>query len=230
MATDLQRSYQAGAASFTFDIGDEYDHSSTFNGQADDFYNLYETAYKSIKSVLPAAAVAAGDFTAACYDSATTNAAGCVYDTKAFLSREIAAGDTPANLNRSLNVFWDTGTRPYPSAAVLGATASVAYVNGAAGNQLPLQIHQFGFQHMPWGSVGSDGGPSIASAEANWDFQALMGLKQNLPNLSRVFNWGPDQALSSSRSTCRGPSVCCEISPFGAHFPHGESGWLDLRI
>jgi hypothetical protein len=40
---------------------------------------------------------------------------------------------------------------------------------------------------MPW---GPEGGASVASLEANWDFQALMGLKQNLPNLSRVFNWG----------------------------------------
>jgi len=190
LATDLQGSYQAGAANFTFEIGDEYDQSSTFNGQSSDFYDLYETAYKSIKSVLPAAPVVAGDFTAACYASASTNAAGCVYDSKAFLSREIGLGDAPPNLNRSLNMFWDTTPTPYPSAAVSGAATSVVYVTGAATNQLPLQIHQFGFLHMPWGSVGSNGGTSVASVEANWEFQALMGLKQNLPNLSRVFNWG----------------------------------------
>jgi hypothetical protein len=187
LATDLQGSYQAGAEGFTFEVGDEYDQSSTFNGQSADFYNLYETAYKSIKSVLPAAAVEAGDFTASCYDSASTNASGCVYDTKAFLSREFAGGNMPSNLNRSLNMYWDTSGTPYPSAAVSGAMKSLTYVDGASTNQLPLQIHQFGLLDMPW---GSEGGTSVASVEANWHFQALMGLKKNVPNLSRVSNWG----------------------------------------
>ncbi len=78
LATDLQSSYQANAAKFNFEIGDEYDQTSTFNGQASDFYSLYENAYKSVKSVLAGAAVAAGDFTEPCYDSASTGAAGCV--------------------------------------------------------------------------------------------------------------------------------------------------------
>jgi hypothetical protein len=184
MATDLLNAYQTSAEQFNFAIGDEYDQSSNFNGQATDFYSLYETAYKSIKSVVPTASVAAGDYTGACYNSASKKAAGCVYDSKSFFSREVTNGNNPSYEARSLNLFWDMNPMPYPSAAVSTAIQTYAYV--AAPAQTPYEMHQFGFLHMPWGSSAS----SVASLEANWEFQTLMGLKKNLPYLSRVFNWG----------------------------------------
>ncbi len=197
LATDLQSTYQSGAADFNFEIGDEFDQASTFNGQSADFYSLYEDAYQSVKSVLPGAPVAAGDFTQPCYDSASTGAPGCVYDSKALLSREIANGDSPSYVTRSLNSFWDTNPHPYPSAAISDATTSFAYVTAAATNQPPAEVHQFGFLHMPWGAAG---GTSVASVQANWEFQTLMGLKKNLPNLSRVFNWGGFATINDGTS------------------------------
>lgn len=196
-ATDLQGAYQAGAAGFNFEIGDEYDQTLTFNGQASDFYSLYENAYKSVKSILPGASVAAGDFTEPCYDSTSTGAAGCVYDSKDLLSCEIANGDSPSYVTRSLNSFWDTNPHPYPSAAVSDAAASFAYVTAAETTQPPVEIHQFGFLHMPWGAAG---GTSVSSDQANWEFQTLMGLKKNVPNLSRVFNWGGFATISDGTS------------------------------
>jgi hypothetical protein len=197
LATDIQSTYQAGAADFRYEIGDEFDQSSTFNGQADDFYNLYGNAYASIQAVLPGASVAPGDFTSACYDSASTGASGCVYDSKSLLSLEVAKGVSPPYLTRSLNSFWDTSPNPYPSAEISSAVTSFAYVNSATANQLPLEIHQFGFLDMPW---GADGSTSIASIQANWEFQTLMGLKKNLPNLARVFNWGGFATIQAGAS------------------------------
>jgi hypothetical protein len=187
LATDLQSTYQADAEKFNFAVGDEYDQTSNFNGQATDFYDLYEGAYRSLKAVLPGAAVAAGDFTGACYDSASTHAPGCVFDSKNFLAREATNGDTPAYVSRSLNSFWDMNHTPWPSAAVSGAVKSFAYVGAATVTPLPAEVHQFGLLHMPW---GASGGSSVASLEANWEFQTLMGLKKSLSSLSRVFNWG----------------------------------------
>jgi hypothetical protein len=184
MATDLLNAYQTSAEKFNFAIGDEYDQASNFNGQATDFYSLYETVYKSIKSVLPTASVAAGDYTRACYNSASKKTASCVYDSRSFFSREVANGNNPAYEARSLNLFWDMNPMSYPSAAVSTAMQTYAYV--AAPAQTPYEMHQFGFLHMPWGSAVS----SVDSLEANWEFQTLMGLKKNLPYLSRVFNWG----------------------------------------
>ncbi len=185
LATDLLNAYQTGAAQFKFAVGDEYDQTSNFNGQATDFYSLYEGAYKSLKAVLPAASLAAGDFTGACYNSALKKTSACVYDSKSFFSREAAGGAAPSYAARSLNLFWDTNPTSYPSAAVSTSVASYAYV--AAPAQTPFEMHQFGFLHMPWGATG---GTMVSSIQANWEFQTLMGLKKNVPNLSRVFNWG----------------------------------------
>ena len=185
LATDLLNTYQTRAEQFNFAIGDEYDQTSNFNGQPTDFYSLYENAYKSLKSVLPAASVAAGDFTGACYNSASTSAPGCVYDSRSFFSREVAGGATPTYVARSLNLFWDMNPTSYPSAAVSTAMQSYTYV--AAPAQTPFEMHQFGFLHMPWGATG---GTMVSSIQANWEFQTLMGLKKNLPSVSRVFNWG----------------------------------------
>jgi len=185
LATDLQNTYQAGAGQFNFAVGDEYDQTSNFNGQPTDFYGLYENAYKSLKSVLQTASVAAGDYTGACYNSASTRAPGCVYDSRSFFSREVAGGATPSYEARSLNMFWDMNSASYPSAAVSTAIQSYAYVAAPAGT--PYEMHQFGLLHMPWGATG---GTLVSSIQANWEFQTLMGLKKNLPYLSRVFNWG----------------------------------------
>ena len=185
LATDLLNTYQTAAEKFNFAIGDEYDQASNFNGQATDFYSLYENAYKSIKSVLPTASVAAGDFTGACYNSASKKAPGCVYDSRSFFSREVTISATPSYVARSLNLFWDMNAASYPSAAVSTAMQTYAYVT--APPQTPFEMHQFGFLHMPWGATG---GTLVSSIQANWEFQALMGLKKNLPYLSRVFNWG----------------------------------------
>lgn len=198
LASDLASNFPSTAANFNFEIGDEYDQSSTFNGQPDDFYNLYEYAYGAVRSVFDNAVVTAGDFTQPCFNHAVTNNSGCVYDSKAFLSREISRDTAPPYVARSLNMFWDTSPSPYPSAAVSAATASFAYVTSAASSPLPLEIHQFGFLHMPWGDVGALGGASVGSLQANWDLQALMGLKKALPSLARVFNWGGVVTTDSS--------------------------------
>ena len=50
---------------------------------------------------------------------------------------------------------------------------------------------------MPWGAAG---GTSVSSDQANWEFQTLMGLKKNVPNLSRVFNWGGFATISDGNS------------------------------
>ena len=184
LAADLLGVYPSGAADFRYEIGDEYDQSSTFNGQSSDFYALYENAYQSVRTALPSASVAAGDFSGSCYDSAATGASGCVYDSQAFYSREKGNGSLPAYVARSLNSFWDTNPTPYPSKAAALAATSFAYVGAPAGT--PLEIHQFGLLNQPWGAAGTQ----VSSIQANWEFQALMGLKQNLPGLARVYNWG----------------------------------------
>ena len=234
-ATDLQGAYQAGASGFNFEIGDEYDQTSTFNGQASDFYSLYENAYKSVKSILPGASVAAGDFTEPCYDSTSTGAAGCVYDSKDLLSREIANGDSPSYVTRSLNSFRDTDPHPYPSAAVSDAAASFAYVTAAGTTQPPVEIHQLDFAY----ALGRSGGYVGVIRSGELGISNLDGPQENVPNISRVFNWGGFATISDGTSlnflegagyirmikdNHQGAEYsCCRFRP--AHCPWGIRSW-----
>ena len=136
--------------------------------------------------MLPGASLSVGDFTSACVDSATRRTSACVYDSKNFFAREVANGTTPAYIARSLNLYWDTNPTSYPSVAVAESVSAYAYVGSAVPTQLPAEIHQFGLLHMPWGATSTQ----VSSVQANWEFQTLMGLKQSLPSIARVDNWG----------------------------------------
>jgi hypothetical protein len=186
---DLTAEYGATASQFNYAVGDEFDVTSTYNGRPDDFYNLYQFAFQAVRAAFPIASVVPGDFSGegSCRFPYFTGPIipGCTYDTQAFLHHEIALGMVPTYIPRSANNFWDINQGPTPSATATDVINSYAYVETANATVLP-EIHQFGFLDMPFGPVGDD----TSSLSANWDFQALLALKQGLPNIGRVFNWG----------------------------------------
>jgi hypothetical protein len=186
---DLTAEYGATASQFNYAVGDEFDVTSTYNGRPEDFYNLYQFAFQAVRAAFPNASVAPGDFSGegSCRFPYFRGPIipGCTYDTQAFLHHEIAEGMAPKYVPRSANNFWDINQGPTPSATVTDVINSYAYVETANGTVIP-EIHQFGFLDMPFGPVGDD----TSSLSANWDFQVLLALKQGLPNIGRVFNWG----------------------------------------
>jgi hypothetical protein len=178
-ASDLKTYLGNGASAVSFKTGVEYDQKESFDGTPEDFFALYEATERGLHAVLPGAALSAGEFTRGgeCPASQTN----CVYDTADFLrwanSHRLAVSDVP----RSLNSFNGKGN-PSPSAAVERAVQS--YARLPAGTI--AEIHQFGLLDQPFG-VGNGDDP--AAAQASWQFQALMGLWQQL-HPRRVFHWG----------------------------------------
>ena len=189
---DLKKDYGLAAGSFQFQVGDESDTLSVFNGTAPDFYRLYADAYAAIRKLFPDSSVSPGDFTSGCYNFAETQADGCVYDSQKFV-RRFRARFPPATIPRSLNRFWDIqGQQPfpsgYPSEAASDAESSYAYVR--EGGPVVAEIHQFGFLDMPWGPTENGMGVSdVSSLQANWEFQTLIRLRASI-HPQRVFNWG----------------------------------------
>jgi hypothetical protein len=189
LTSDLTAAYGAEAAQFKYEVGDEFDDSSTYNGRPSDFYRLYQNAFEAVHVAFPNASVVPGDFSGSgsCwYPYFTRNfIVGCTYDSRAFLQHEIARGMVPDYLPRSLNAFWDSNQGPTPSGFSVDAISSYNYIETGTEKVAP-EIHQFGFLDMPFGPVGDD----TSSLSANWDFQLLLRLMQGLPNIRRVFNWG----------------------------------------
>lgn len=186
---DLTAEYGAKAAQFNYEVGDEFDVTSTYNGRPGDFYYLYQYAFQAVHATFPNASVVPGDFSGegSCRYPYFTGPVipGCTYDTQAFLHHEIALGMVPKYIPRSANNFWDINQGPTPSGTAGDVINSYAYVETDNEKVIP-EIHQFGFLDMPFGPVGDD----TSSLSANWDFQMLLQLKQGLPTIRRVFTWG----------------------------------------
>jgi hypothetical protein len=203
LTDDLTAAYGAEAAQFRYEVGDEFDDSSTYNGHPDDFYRLYQNAFEAVHATFPNASVVPGDFSGSgsCwYPYFTGNfIVGCTYDTRDFLQHEIAGGMVPDYVPRSLNAFWDINQGPTPSSYAVDAISSYQYVETDTEKVIP-EIHQFGFLDMPFAPVGDD----TSSLSANWDFQLLLRLKQGLPNIRRVFNWGGVEEVSSNLNFLNG--------------------------
>lgn len=203
LTDDLTAAYGAEAAQFRYEVGDEFDDSSTYNGYPSDFYRLYQSAFKAVHAAFPDASVVPGDFSGSgsCwYPYFTKNfIVGCTYDTRDFLQHEIATGMVPDYVPRSLNAFWDINQGPTPSSFAVASISSYKYVETGTKKVIP-EIHQFGILDMPFGPVGDD----TSSLSANWDFQLLFRLKQGLPNIRRVFNWGGVEEVSRSLNFLNG--------------------------
>jgi hypothetical protein len=189
LTEDLTAKYGAKADQFNYEVGDEFDVTSTYNSEPSDFYNLYQSAFSAVHATFPEASVVPGDFSGegSCRYPYFTGPVipGCTYDTQAFLHHEIAERMVPKYIPRSANNFWDLNQAPTPIGTAGDVINSYAYVEMDNAKVIP-EIHQFGFLDMPFGPVGDD----TSSLSANWDFQVLMQLKQGLPNIRRVFNWG----------------------------------------
>ena len=191
---------------FAFEVGDEYDEIGTYNGTTQDFYSLYESAYNAIQAVQPSASIVPGDFTAGsynCFASGTCNTTGSqpnVYDSQQFLANEIYYKRSPPYMPRSSNVYWDSPGNPFPSAMVTDAATSYAYIATGGNGVITPEIHQFGFEHMPWGQQeGNIFVSDTSSIAANWHFQSLMGLKAAI-NPRRVFNWGGVETFNAANA------------------------------
>ena len=195
LTDDLTAAYGADAAQFRYEVGDEFDDSSTYNAHPNDFYRLYQSAFQAVHATFPNASVVPGDFSGSggCWYPYFTNnfIVGCTYDSRHFLQHEMATGMVPDYVPRSLNAFWDINQGPTPSSFAVSAISSYKYVETGTEKVIP-EIHQFGFLDMPFGPVGDD----TSALSANWDLQLLMGLKQGLPDIRRVFNWGGVEQVS----------------------------------
>jgi len=189
LTSDLTAAYGAEAAQFSYEVGDEFDDSSTYNGHPSDFYRLYQNAFEAVHGTFPNASIVPGDFSGSgsCYYPYFSKnfIVGCTYDSRTFLQHEIARGMVPDYVPSSLNAFWDLNQDPTPSSFAEASISSYQYIETGTQKVIP-EIHQFGFLDMPFGPVGDD----TSALSANWDFQLLMRLKRGLPNIRRVFNWG----------------------------------------
>lgn len=178
-ASDLKDYLGASASAVSFKTGVEYDTKASFHGNASDFFAYYEATDQGLHSVLPSAALSSGEFTG--IGECPTQVTTCVYATSDFirvaLTRHLSLSDVP----RSLNSFLNRGN-PMPSAAVTRAVESYS--------RLPphtvVEIHQFGLLNQPF---GAEDGKNPGALEANFEFQALMGLWEKLKP-RRVFHWG----------------------------------------
>jgi hypothetical protein len=210
LTDDLTAAYGAEGAQFRYEVGDEFDDSSTYNGHPNDFYQLYQSAFGAVHATFPNASVVPGDFSGSgsCwYPYFSQNLiVGCTYDTRDFLRHEIAMGMVPDYVPRSLNAFWDINHEPTPSSFAVAAISSYKYVETGTKEVIP-EIHQFGFLDMPFGPVGDD----TSSLSANWDFQLLLRLKQGLPDIRRVFNWGGVEEVSSAINFLNGNGWIREV-------------------
>jgi hypothetical protein len=177
-AEDLKAYLGSAAADIRFETGVEYDERVSFDASADEFYRYYATTYEGLHAVLPNACLSPGEFTGlgTCKPGETE----CVYDTQAFIEFARAHQLRVSCVPRSLHSLFDS-PNPYPSAAVRRAEISYARIPGTI-----AEIHQFGLLGQPFGD-NSGGDPG--AAQANWQFQALIGLWQRVKP-RRVFHWG----------------------------------------
>lgn len=182
-ASDLKSLYGQSAADFRFKVGVEFDSTESFNGTAQQYYDLYNTAYDAIRQVLPGANVAPAEFTGngSCGKNTTT----CVYSTSSLLAQAAAANTSPGYVPRSLDSFLNANSA-FPSAAINVAVKSYA----GLGTSVSPEIDQFGLLGMPFGASSGNGTNYIdqGALEANWQFQTIMGLRQTL-NPIRISHW-----------------------------------------
>lgn len=168
-----------GGGSPSFKVGNEFDTKKSFNGDAAEYFDLFETSARAIRASFPAASIASGEFTGrgSC-DARPT----CVYSTGDLLAVTKRDDIAPTYVPRSLHALQDQPANAMPSRTVARAAASYRNLGGVR-----AEIHQFGLLGQPFGSFaefGRDQGPRTAA----WEFLVLAGLMKDLKP-SRVFHW-----------------------------------------
>jgi hypothetical protein len=177
-ADDLKAYLGSAASDIGFETGVEYDERVSFDATSDEFYGYYGATYEGLHAVLPDASLSPGEFTG--LGTCEPGSSGCVYDTQAFVAFARTHQLRVSLVPRSLHSLFDS-PNPSPSAAVQRAELSYARIPG-----IIAEVHQFGLLGQPFGrNSGSDPG----AAQANWQFQALIGLWQRVKP-RRVFHWG----------------------------------------
>jgi hypothetical protein len=177
-AEDLKALY-GPAAIHCFKIGNEYDTRKSFDGSAQEFFDLYSSSHEVLRRLFPESDIAPGEFSR---NGRCDNRDVCVYDTQEFVAEAQRRDAPPAYIPRSLHAFQN---RPgsMPSETVQRAVDSYARLG-----KVTPEIHQLGLLAQPFGGFaefGSDQGPRRAA----WEFQVLMGLQERLQP-RRVFHWG----------------------------------------
>ena len=183
-ASDLKSLYGASAADFRFKIGVEFDATESFNGTAQQYYDLYNTAYDAIRQVIPGADIAPAEFTGT-GSCGKFNTATCVYSTTALLSQAAAANTSPGFVPRSLDSFLSANSA-FPSAAVSIAVKSYSALPAG----VTSEVDQFGLLGLPFGASSGSGSNYMdqGALQANWQFQTIMGLRQTLDPM-RISHW-----------------------------------------
>ena len=178
-AADLRSLYGARAGGFRFKVGVEFDYAHFFDGTPEQYYQLYNTAHRAVRSVFPDAVVMPAEFTGTgtCPDGDGNGP--CVYSTSNLLAQAAAAGTLPAVVPRSLNPAGIEGIL-FPSRSVELA------VDSYAGLDVVPEIHQFGYMHPSFGARYIEQG----ALRANWEFQTLIGLIARL-DPARIACWDP---------------------------------------
>jgi hypothetical protein len=157
----------------------EFDEKASFDGNQSDFFAYYLATSEGLHAVLPDAPLSPGEFTGGGTCTAQKEDK-CVYDTRDFVQFAAAHHLKYSDIPRSLNDFLNHGDA-MPSVAVKRAVDSYARLPSGT----VAEIHQFGLMFEPFGRQdGSDPSP----IRANFEFQALMGLWENL-HPRRVFHW-----------------------------------------
>ena len=178
LAEDLKNLY-GGHGVPNFKIGNEFNTKKSFNGTAQDYFDLYTSSYKILRENFPNSAIVPGEFTGT---GTCGNIDVCVYDIKDLLLRASALGADPSYVPRSLHAFQDAkGTMP--STIVQRAVSSYQRIAGVT-----AEIYQFGLAGQPFGAF-RDVGNDMSARQAAWQFQVLIGL-QELLRPARVFHWG----------------------------------------
>jgi hypothetical protein len=178
-ASDLQSLYGESAGGFRFKVGVEFDYAPFFDAGPQQYYRLYNTAHRAIRSVFPDAVVMPAEFTGTGICPDGDGNGKCVYSTSNLLAQAAAAGTPPVVVPRSLNPAGIEGIL-YPSRSINLA------VDSYAGLDVVPEIHQFGYMHPSFGARYIEQG----AVRANWEFQTLMGLIQQL-DPARIACWDP---------------------------------------
>ncbi len=183
-ASDLKAYLGPAATTMGFETGVEYSSRASFDGTAADFFNYYLATDRGLHSVLPGAAMSPGEFIGV--GTCSPRQAGCVYDTRQLLdfaqANNLAVSDVP----RSLYSLADQGD-PRPSAVVSKTETSYARLPNVV-----AEVHQFGLLFEPF---GREDGADTAALQANWQFQALIGLWERVKP-RRVFHWGGFESVA----------------------------------
>ena len=210
-STDLITHYPAAHLSrIRFKIGNEYDNHESFNGTKQDYFNYYLHSQDILKNRFPNASIVPGEFTGngTCADEDPN----CVYDTLELVETARSSGWKLDAVPRSAHAFEG---RP-------DATLLPSYVIDIVKNSFtrlgPVQpeIHQFGIlgqRGRPFNdfSFGNDS----AAKQANWQFQALLGVKETV-NPTKVALWSGIESVGSVGLIQGGGFARLLLDQFGA--------------